>query len=45
VLSNEALLIEAAEATFKDAGKGVLWTKADSLTYFGNLTIRPHDTR
>ena len=42
---NEALLFEADDATFKDAGKLELWTKVDSVTYFDNLTIRPHDTR
>lgn len=31
--------IEASDDTFKDAGKVGLWTKADSVTYFDNLTI------
>jgi hypothetical protein len=45
VLFNEALLFEADDVTFKDAGKVGLWTEADSVTSFDNLTIRPHDTR
>lgn len=31
--------IEAADDTFKDAGKVGLWTKADSLTYFDDLRV------
>jgi hypothetical protein len=34
-------LYTARDATFADAGKVALWTKADSVTYFDNLTIRP----
>jgi len=34
-------LYAANDATFADAGKVALWTKADSVTYFGSLTIRP----
>jgi hypothetical protein len=33
-------LYAANDATFVDAGKVALWTKADSVTYFDNLTIR-----
>jgi hypothetical protein len=40
---NDALLFEADDATFKDAGKVGLWTKADGVTYFDDLMIRPHD--
>jgi Galactocerebrosidase, C-terminal lectin domain len=29
------------DTTFTEAGKVALWTKADSVTYFDNLTIRP----
>jgi hypothetical protein len=31
--------IEATDATFKDAGKVGLWTKADSVTYFDDLKV------
>ena len=31
--------IEAADDTFKDAGKVGLWTKADSVTYFDDLKV------
>jgi hypothetical protein len=31
--------IEATDDTFKDAGKTGLWTKADSVTYFDDLTV------
>jgi hypothetical protein len=31
--------IEATDETFKDAGKVGLWTKADSVTYFDDLTV------
>src|SRR5215813_9397270 len=31
--------IEASDDTFKDAGKVGLWTKADSVTYFDDLTV------
>jgi hypothetical protein len=34
-------LFTARDATFGDAGKVALWTKADSVTYFDSLTIRP----
>jgi hypothetical protein len=34
-------LYTADDATFPEAGKVALWTKADSVTYFDNLTIRP----
>ena len=43
VFYNEKLLFEADDATFKDAGKVGLWTKADSVTYFDDLTIRADD--
>lgn len=32
--------IEATDDTFKEAGKIGLWTKADSVTYFDNLTAK-----
>jgi Domain of Unknown Function (DUF1080) len=31
--------IEATDNTFKEAGKVGLWTKADSVTYFDDLTV------
>ncbi len=34
-------LFTAADNTFADAGKVALWTKADSVTYFDQITIRP----
>ena len=34
-------LYTARDTTFAEAGKVALWTKADSVTYFDNLTIRP----
>jgi hypothetical protein len=27
--------------TFRDAGEVVLWTKADSVTYFDTISITP----
>ena len=42
---NDTLLFEADDRTFSDAGKVGLWTKADSVTSFDDLTIRPSDTR
>jgi hypothetical protein len=32
-------LIQATDDTFKDAGKIGVWTKADSVTYFDDLTV------
>jgi hypothetical protein len=34
-------LYTARDAIFAEAGKVALWTKADSVTYFDSLTIRP----
>jgi hypothetical protein len=34
-------LFTARDATFSQAGKVALWTKADSVAYFDSLTIRP----
>jgi hypothetical protein len=42
---NDSLLFEADDRSFRDAGKVGLWTKADSVTYFDDLTVRPSDTR
>jgi hypothetical protein len=33
-------LFTATDATFADAGKVALWTKADSITHFDNIAIR-----
>ena len=32
--------LEATDDTFKDAGKVGLWTKADSVTYFDDFTVK-----
>ena len=45
VFFDEQLVFEAQDETFTDAGKVGLWTKADSVTYFDNLSIMSHDTR
>lgn len=34
-------LFTATDNTFADAGKVALWTKADSVTYFDRIAIRP----
>jgi hypothetical protein len=34
-------LISAQDGTFPEAGKVALWTKADSVTYFDTISIRP----
>jgi hypothetical protein len=34
-------LISAQDGTFPNAGKVALWTKADSVTYFDTISIRP----
>ena len=45
VLFDDALLFEADDATFKNAGKVGLWTKADSVTYFDDLRVKTDATR
>jgi hypothetical protein len=45
VLLNDALLFQADDATFKNAGKVGLWTKADSVTYFDDLRVKTDATR
>jgi 3-keto-disaccharide hydrolase len=45
VLLNDTLLFEADDATFKNAGKVGLWTKADSVTYFDDLRVKTDATR
>jgi hypothetical protein len=42
---NDALLFEADDVTFKNAGKVGLWTKADSVTYFDDLRVKTGVTR
>ena len=37
---NDKKLFTATDRTFSNAGKIALWTKADSVTWFDNLTIR-----
>ena len=39
VFFNDKLLIEADDEAFSEAGKVGLWTKADSVTYFDDLTV------
>jgi hypothetical protein len=45
VFFDDKLLFEADDDTFKDAGKVGLWTKADSVTYFDDLTIKPNESQ
>jgi Domain of Unknown Function (DUF1080) len=45
VFFNDTLLFEADDATFKNAGKVGLWTKADSVTYFDDLRVKTDATR
>jgi hypothetical protein len=37
---NDHLLFEADDRTFSNAGMVGLWTKADSVTYFDDLTVK-----
>jgi hypothetical protein len=41
VFFNGKSLFTATDATFPGAGRVALWTKADSVTYFDDLTIKP----
>lgn len=45
IFFDDKLVLEATDKTFKDSGKVGLWTKADSVTSFDNLSIISHDTR
>ncbi len=38
---DDKLLFSATDATFANAGKIALWTKADSITHFDQLAIEP----
>jgi hypothetical protein len=42
---NDTLLFEADDRTFKDVGKVGLWTKADSVTSFDDLTVKMTEAR
>jgi hypothetical protein len=39
-----AKVLEQKDKTFPDAGKVGVWTKADSVTYFDDLTVSPPST-
>jgi hypothetical protein len=41
VYFNGEKLYEVEDATFAGAGKVGVWTKADSVTYFDNLSVSP----
>lgn len=45
VFLNDSLLFEADDRTFKDVGKVGLWTKADSVTSFDDLTVKTSAAR
>jgi hypothetical protein len=45
VFLNDTLLFEADDRTFREAGKVGLWTKADSVTYFDDLTVKMTEAR
>lgn len=45
VFLNGGRLFEADDTTFQDAGKVGLWTKADSVTYFDDLSITTGNVR
>lgn len=38
-LKNGKKMIEITDDTFKSTGNIGLWTKADAITYFDNITI------
>jgi Domain of Unknown Function (DUF1080) len=42
---NDNLLFEADDRTFRNVGKVGLWTKADSVTYFDDLTVKASEAR
>jgi hypothetical protein len=45
IYSNGRKLFEVEDATFAEAGRVGLWTKADSVTHFDDLTIVRLDRR
>jgi hypothetical protein len=45
VLLNDTLLFEADDRTFRNAGRVGLWTKADSVSYFDDLTVKSSAAR
>lgn len=42
---SDTLLFGVDDRTFSDAGKVGLWTKADSVTYFDDLTVKTSEAR
>jgi hypothetical protein len=40
---NDKRVIDARDQTFKESGRIGAWTKADSVTYFDDLTVEPLD--
>lgn len=38
-----AILFEADDETFKEAGKAGMWTKADSVTLFDDFSVEAPD--
>lgn len=42
VAFNGARVIQVRDATFSEAGKVGIWTKADSVTYFSEIDIESH---
>ncbi len=45
IYSNDRKLFEVEDETFAEAGRIGLWTKADSVTYFDDLTVVRLDHR
>ncbi len=43
VSMDDALLFEADDETFKEAGKAGMWTKADSVTLFDDFSVEAAD--
>jgi hypothetical protein len=39
------MLFEADDQTFADVGKAGVWTKADSVTHFDDVTIEGFDPK
>jgi hypothetical protein len=42
---NDKKIIDASDRTFQEAGKIGVWTKADSITYFDNLSVQSLDPK
>jgi hypothetical protein len=45
VFLNNTFLLEADDGKSKEVGKVGLWTKADSVTFFDNLTVKTEAAR